>query len=187
MRKQSFLYLSVILMLFFSACTKESVENYNPSAPSRDYPQDAYSVSYSNWTSDANLSWSDGGNAEPSRQATLTAPELTQEMIDGGSVVLMYAQSNVNDSVQIMPVEYTDANNNETNFYSSSHVEGSITVLHTRTVDGVFEMPEDVNEISFRYITVTPNSPDPNGRQLTIDQFLNMPYKDVVALLGVPE
>ena len=186
MRKQSFLSLSVILMLFLSGCTKENFQNYN-SVPVENNNQEPYSVSYSDWNIDANLSWSDNATPELSRQSELAAPELTQEMLDAGSFVLMYAKSNADGSVQAMPAVYSDLNNDETNTYFASPVAGSVSLSHTRSIGGTFEVPNDSNEISFRYIIVTPNTPDPNGRPITIFELLSMPYKDVVNLLGIPE
>lgn len=187
MRKQSFLSLSVILMLCLSACTKEDLQNNNPSTPVANNVTDPYVISYSSWTTDASLSWSDGATTEPSRQFDLAAPELTQELLDAGSFVLVYTQSNIDGSVQAMPSVYSDVNNNETNFYFVNYVAGSISLSHTRSVNGIFEAPNDSNEISFRYIVVKPNTPDPNGRQINIYDLLYMPYKDVVNLLGIPE
>ena len=187
MRKQSFLSLSVILMLFLSGCTKENLQNYNPAIQTEDNQQDAYSFSYSDWTNDANLSWSYGATTEPSRQSDLVVPALTQEVIDSGALVLIYGKSNIDGSVQIIPAQYFDSNNNETNAYSASYVAGSISLLHTRSVDGAFEVPDDSNEISFRYIIVKPNTPDPNGRPITNYGFQYMSYKEVVDLLGISE
>ena len=184
MLKQSFLSLSVISILLLSGCTKADLN----SSPGAGAPvANAYSVSYSNWNNDADLVWSDGATTEPSRQSELIAPELTQEMLDAGSIVLVYAKSNVDGTVQIMPAAYSDVNNNETNTYSATHVAGSISVSHTRTVNGLFEIPVDVNETSFRYIIVNPATPDPNGRAYTADSFLYMSYQEVVNLLGIPE
>jgi hypothetical protein len=174
-------------MLFLSACTKEDLQNNNPSTPAGNNSPDPYVISYSNWTADASFSWSDGATTEPSRQFDLAALELTQELLDAGSFVLVYAQSNIDGSVQAMPAVFSDVNNNESNSYSANYVAGSISLSHTRSVNGVFEVPNDSNEISFRYIVVKPNEPDPNGRQITIYDLLYMPYKDVVNLLGIPE
>jgi hypothetical protein len=188
MRKQSFLSLSVVLMLFLSACTKEdNLENYNPPTPVENNTQDPYSVSYSYWTADASLTWSDGATTEPSRESDLIASELTQEMIDAGSFVLMYAKSNLDGAVQAMPAEYSDLTSNETNSYYASYSAVSIFLSHKRSIDGTFEIPNDSNEISFRYIIVTPNTPDPNGRPVTIDDFRDKSYKEVVDLFGIPE
>ena len=92
MQKQSLVSLTVILMLFLSACTKEDVQNPISSNSGQSYSQDPYVLSYSNWTTDASLAWSDGTMTEPSRESFLDAPELTQEMIDAGSFVLVYAK-----------------------------------------------------------------------------------------------
>ena len=187
MRKQSFLSLSVILMLFLSACTKENVQNSNPTGAAPNYSSEPRVLSYSNWTTDASISWSDGTTTEPSRESGLNAPELTQTMIDSGVFVLIYAQRSLDGAVQIMPAQFSDINSDETNIYSAYHLNGSINVSHTRLVNGVYEMPNDVNEISFRYIIVKPNEPDPNGRQITMHDFAYLPYKDVVTMLGIPE
>jgi len=174
-------------MLFFSACTKEDLSTSNPPGSASNYSPDPYVLSYSNWTTDASLTWTDGTTAEPFRQTNLNAPELTQTMIDSGVFVLIYAQSALDGSVQIMPATFSDVNNDETNIYSAYHLNGAINVSHTRLVSGAFGVPNDINEISFRYIIVKPNEPDPNGRQITINDFLYLPYKDVVSLLGIPE
>lgn len=187
MRKQSLLSLSVILMLFLSSCTKENLPNYNPSTPSGNYTPEPHVVSYSNWTTDASLTWSDGATTEPSRQFDLAVPELTQEELDGGSFVLIYAKSNVDGSVQPIPAQYTNLNNNEIHSYTANYVAGAISFSHTKSVNGIFEVPNDSNEISFRYIVVRPNVPDPNGRVMTIYDFLSTPYSDVINLLGIPE
>ena len=42
-------------------------------------------------------------------------------------------------------------------------------------------------EISFRYIVIIPNTPDPNGRPVTVDDLRGMPYQGIVSLLGIPE
>ena len=187
MLKQSFLSLGAISILLLSGCTKTDLN----SSLGADAPDaNAYSFSYSSWNSDADLVWSDGATTEPSRQSELVVPDLTQQMLDSGSIVLVYAKSakpNVDGPVQIMPAAYLDVNNNETNTYSATHVAGSIFVSHTRTVNGVFEVPNDLNETSFRYIIVNPATPDPNGRAYTVDSFLYMSYGEVVDLLGIPE
>ena len=187
MRKQSFLSFSVVLILFLSGCRKENLPNYNSATPVENNPQDPFSFSYSNWTTDASLSWSDGGTTEPSRQSDLIGPELTQDAIDAGALVLVYAKSDVDGSIQTMPATYSNLNNNETNTYFASTIPGSIKVSHTRSVDGANEVPGDSNEISFRYIIVKPNTPDANGRPMTIYDFHYMSYKDVVDFLGIPE
>lgn len=188
MRKLSFLALSVIVMLFLSGCTKEdNLQNSNPVNPVENNPQeDPYSVSYSNWTTNASLSWSEGSTTEPSRESDIIAPELTQQMIDAGSFLLIYAKSTVDGSVQSMPAEYSDLDN-VTNTYSASYSAGSIFLSHTTSFNGVFEVPDDSNEISFRYIIITPNTPAPNGRPVTIDDFRDMSYEDVADLLSIPE
>ena len=187
MQKQSLVSLTVILMLFLSACTKEDVQNPISPNSGQSYSQDPYVLSYSNWTTDASLAWSDGTMTEPSRESFLDAPELTQEMIDAGSFVLVYAKSIIGGSEQIMPAEFYDVNNSETNVYGAHHVIGGIKVSHTRLVNGAYQVPNDLNEISFRYIIVKLSAPDPNARQLTINDFMYMPYKDVVSLLSIPE
>ncbi len=174
-------------MLFLSACTKENLQDNTSVTPVEDYPQDASVVSFSNWIADADVTWSDGATTEPSRQFDLAVPELTQELIDSGSFVLIYAKSTIDGSVQIMPTSYSNLNNDETDTYSAIYLTGAISLSHTRSVNGVFDVPGDSNDISFRYIVVKPNTPDPNGRQMNIYDLLYKPYIDVVELLGIPE
>lgn len=175
-------------MLVLSACTKENtLPDRNPAIPLENNKQDPYSSSYSNWTTDLSLSWNDGATTDPSRQTEWAVPELTQELLDAGSFVLIYAKSNVDGLVQTMPAQFSDVSSDEINSYSATSLPGAITVLHTRSLDGTYEIPNDANEISFRYIIVNPNTPDPNARQITMDDFLNMSYNDVVNILGIPE
>jgi hypothetical protein len=188
MRKQSFLSLSVILMLFLSACTKEdNLQHYNPGTPVENNQQAPYSFSYSQWTTEANLSWSEGATTEPTRQAQLAVPELTQDVIDAGGFVLLYALSNADGAVQAIPAAFFDLNTDEKNIYSASYESGSISLSHTRLVNGTAEVPNDSNEISFRYFVITPNTPDPNGRTMTIDDLRDMPYQGLLDLLGISE
>ncbi|HZH65674.1 MAG TPA: hypothetical protein VEY10_12345 [Flavisolibacter sp.] len=185
MRKQSFLSLSVILMLFTAGCSKENLQVQNPAIQIETTPKANYSSSYSGWSADVDLNWSDGATIEPSRVSELPVPDLTQQMLDDGSIVLIYAKSHIDGSVQSMPAAYSYLNN-ETNAYSASHLAGSIFISHTKTVNGTSEVPTDANEISFRYIIVKPYTADPNGRAIIMDAFLQMSYKEVVDLLRIP-
>ena len=186
MRKQSFLPLSLIIMLFFSACTKEDQNNYTP-APIQNNSQAPFAVSYSNWTTDASLNWSDGSTTEPSRQFDIAVPELTQEQLDAGNFVLIYAKSNVFGTIQVLPAEFSQEDTGETHVYSAAYVAGAISLSHTKSVNGTPEMPADANEISFRYTVVSPGTPDPNGRAMTINELVNKPYQELISLLGIPE
>jgi hypothetical protein len=188
MRKLSFLSLSVMLLLFLSSCTKEdNLSNYNPGTPAEDNEQAPYSFSYSNWTANANLSWADGTSSEPTRESELAVPELTEEVINAGGFVLLYAQSKTDGAVQVIPAAFAGINTNEVNTYAASYEAGLISLSHGRLVDGSPDVPNDLNEISFRYIVIIPNTPDPNGRPVTIDDLRNMPYQGIVSLLGIPE
>lgn len=187
MQKQSFLALSLILGLFLSSCTKDDPDFNHSSNQTGTAYQEPYVVSYSNWTTDASVNWSDGATTEPSRQFDLSVPELTQEELATGSFVLLYARSNADGSVQPMPAAFTDVNNDDTNNYSAVYSAGAISFSHTRFVNGTYETPNDSNEISFRYIIVRPNTPDPNGRPITSDDLLNKSYYEVIRLLGIPE
>src|SRR5688572_6585831 len=104
MRKQSFLALSFIAVLFFTSCTKEDLQFSNSTTPTGTSYQEPFEVvSYSNWTADADLTWADGATDEPSRQFDLPVPELTAEQLYNGSFVLLYARSEVDGSVKPMP------------------------------------------------------------------------------------
>jgi hypothetical protein len=186
MQKLSFLSLSIMLLL--SACTKyDPLENYKPGTPVDYYEPAPYSVAYSSWTADANLTWSDGAATEPTRETTMDVPELTEEALNAGSFVLIYAQSKTDGAVQVVPAAFGSLNNEEVNNYAANFIPGQISLVHTRLVNGNPEVPNDANEISFRYIVIIPNTPDPNGRSVTIDDLRGMPYQGIVSLLGIPE
>jgi hypothetical protein len=187
MRKQSFLALSLLAVLFFTSCTKEDLQPNSSTPPNGTSYQDPFEVvSYSNWTADANLTWSDGATDEPSRQFDLEVPELTAEQLNNGSFVLLYARSEVDGSVKPMPADFSDVNNDEINLYAANYEAGVISLMHTKTVSGNFEIPDDNNQISFRYIIVKPNTPNPNGRPMTSYDFLGKPYDEVINLLAIP-
>ena len=187
MRKQSFLSLSLIIMLFFSACTKEDQSNNYTPAPIQNNSQAPFVVTYSNWTTDASLNWSDGNTTEPSREFALAVRELTQEQLDAGNFVLVYAKSDVYGTIQVLPAEFSNEETGETHIYSADYQAGAISLSHTKSVNGTPEMPADANEIRFRYIVVSPGTPDPNGRAMTINELVNKPYQELVTLLGIPE
>jgi hypothetical protein len=186
MRKLSFLSLGIMLLL--SSCTKEdNFSDYNPGTPV-DYNEPApYSVAYSSWTADANFTWSDGAATEPTRETTMDVPELTEEALNAGGFVLLYAQSKTDGAVQVVPAAFGSLNNEEVNNYSASYIAGQISLAHTRLVNGNPEVPNDANDISFRYIVIIPNTPDPNGRPITVDDLRGMPYQGLISVLGIPE
>lgn len=187
MRKQSFLALSFLAVLFLTSCTKDDLEFSNSTTPNGVSYQDPFQVvSYSNWTADADLTWSDGSITQPSRQFALPVPELTEEQLSDGSFVLLYARSEVDGTVKAMPADFSDENNNEINNYSAFYNAGVVLLSHTKSVNGSFETPVDANQISFRYIVVKPGTPDPNGRPMTIYDLLTKPYEEVVNLLAIP-
>lgn len=176
------------IMLLFSACTKEDhLTNYNAGTPVEDNEPAAYSVAYSSWKADANFAWSDGATTEPSRETIMEVPELSQEVLDAGGYVLLYAQSKTDGAVQVVPAAFGDFSQNELNNYVAHYTAGSISLAHTRLVNGSPELPNDANNISFRYIVIIPNTPDPNGRPATVDDFRGMPYAGIISLLGIPE
>jgi hypothetical protein len=186
MRKLSFLFLGIMILL--SACTKyDALENYKPGTPVENNEPVPYSVAYSNWTADANFTWSEGAATEPARETTMDVPELTEEALNAGGFVLIYAQSKTDGVVQVIPAAFGSLNNEEVNNYTANFIPGQISLLHTRLVNGNPEVPNDANEISFRYIVIIPNTPDPNGRPVTVDDLRGMPYQGIVSLLGIPE
>ena len=180
MRKQSFLALSFIAVLFLASCTKEDLQpNVSTTPTGTSYQEPFQVVSYSNWTADADLTWSDG-------TTYLELPELSEEQLSDGSFVLLYARSDVDGSVKPMPADFSDASNSEVNIYSANYNAGVVSLSHTKSVNGNFETPVDANQISFRYIVVKPNAPDPNGRPMTMYDLLGKSYYEVIDLLAIP-
>jgi hypothetical protein len=189
MRKLSFPSLCFIVMLALSSCTKDNVQpNPTPVIPVIDNPQNNYSTAYSDWTTDGILTWNEAGTAsEPSRTSDWFAPLLTQERIDAGGVVLVYAKSAIDNSIHPMPWNDGAANNERVNSYDATAVAGSIVVNHSCTINGVLEVPRNSHDISFRYIIVGPHIPAANAREITISELGSMPYEEVVKLLGIPD
>ncbi|HVG14606.1 MAG TPA: hypothetical protein VM935_06585 [Chitinophagaceae bacterium] len=189
MRKLSFPSLCFIVMLGLSSCTKDNVQqNPTPGNQVVDNPQTNYSTSYSDWTSDGLLSWDVAGTAtEPSITSNWFAPMVTQERIDAGGVVLIYAKSSIDGSVHPLPWNDGAINNERVNSYDAAAVAGSIVVNHSSSINGVSEVPQNSNNVSFRYIIVGPHIPAANAREITISELGAMPYEEVVRLLGIPE
>src|SRR5687768_12630788 len=99
MRKLSFLSLSAIAILSLSACTKEQgLRELTPVNEEKN--QNIDEISYSKWTSDASITLAHGGTvSDPIQVFNWSAPKLTQELIDAGSVVLVYVKSNSTGAV----------------------------------------------------------------------------------------
>src|SRR5687768_10232967 len=100
MRKLSFPFC-FIAMLCLAGCTKDNVQqNPAPANPVIEAPQNNYSTAYSDWTSDGLLTWNEAGTtSDTARTSDWLAPLLTQERIDAGAVVLIYAKSAIDGTV----------------------------------------------------------------------------------------
>jgi hypothetical protein len=191
MRKLSFLALGFIAIISTVSCTKEDFQSNQITNSTTTNP---VSVTYSDWTLDASFSWEDGtiGN-DPAKQANWDAFDLTEETINSGGI-LVYAKSNVDGSIQSMPASFfKGSNGTDFDYYEFSAIPGSISIYHSKSVDGIFETPADVNEVSFRFIFVKSNVAPANARIATnngsysLDDLRNFSYEEVVNLLGIPE
>ncbi|MDQ3552776.1 MAG: hypothetical protein M3413_14765 [Bacteroidota bacterium] len=191
MRKLSFLFLGFIAIVSFVSCTKENLQT---SQTSNQTNSPAFSVTYSEWTMDANFDWEDGtaGN-NPAKQTNWDAFDLTQQTIDGEGV-LVYAKSNIDGSIQPMPTSFTKGTDETVlDFYEFVSIPGFISIIHSKSVDGVFETPANTNEMSFKFIFVNPNVAPSNARiptnngSYSLADLRNFSYEEVITLLGIPE
>lgn len=191
MRKLSSLFLGFIAIISIVSCTKEDFQNQQGTNQT---PSNQVSVSFSDWTSDESFSWEDGTNgSDPVKQTNWDAFDLTQETINSGGV-LVYAKSNIDGSIQPMPASiFKDGNGQEFDSYNFLSVPGAITIFHSKSVDGVFEIPAEANEVSFRFIFVKSTDVQTNTRIATnngsysLDDLRNFSYEEVISLLGIPE
>jgi hypothetical protein len=110
---------------------------------------------------------------------------LTQQALDTGSFVLVYAKSNVDGLVTAMPAVYGGASG-ELNTYTAQPAAGVVGITRTTLINGVFEPPVDGQEYSFRYIIVTPVAPSANTRVPAIADFWSLSYEEVVSYFRIP-
>lgn len=183
MRKLSFLAISISILALLS-CTKQDV--LRPITPDS-VTQDSYSTIYSEWTGIETFTWADGTSSTvPNQEALWSVAELTKELLDMGSTVLVFAKSKDTDEVQSVPVAYVSGpTDNIVDSYDTQIDEGSIFFTHTKTVSGNPEAPTDLNNVNLRYIIITEN-PYALGR-IPVTDFRSMSYSEVVKSLNIPE
>jgi hypothetical protein len=181
MRKLSFLFFSCIAMLALSSCGKEVIE---PSSPKNESP---YSVIHSDWRGIETLTWEDGTTSTvPNQEAIWSLSAETRELLNTGSTLLVYAKTRDNNEVKLIPVSYVSGpTDNVVDSYDTKVEAGNLLFTHTKTVDGIYETPTDLNNINFRYIIVTEKI-SALGRPAVID-FRSKSYKEVVTMFNIPE
>jgi len=185
MRKFSFLSICFSALILISSCTKEKVPP--PVNPPQEQPP---TVRYSEWTESSTMAWQDTSvSGEPSLRSVWDVPGLTQSVIDNGAL-LVYARTNSDANVRIFPAIVF--NNSDFESYINLSSVGSFEMWHSKSVNGVFEMPSVSNDVSFRYIFFE-NAPPANARiatgsaaGLNMDDLKSMTYQDVAMLLGIP-
>jgi hypothetical protein len=186
MRKLSFLALGFIAILSVVSCTKENFKEYvTPVGP------EPHRFASSEWTMDGQLTWEDGPNSN--KIASWNAEPLSQEVIDNGGL-LVYGKSNFDGSVNLLPSSFfITLNPDEFDLYECFPTAGSISLFHTKSVNGVFETPGDVNQLSFKYIIIDGPIVPSNGRTptngtnaFTVDDLRTLSYDEVISILGLP-
>ena len=184
MRKLSFLTICCFVIIAQSSCTKEVVDR--PSSGSV-VTQNPYTVSYSEWTGIETFTWAEGAaTTYPSHEATWNVLSLTPEVLDAGGTVLVFAKSKDTEEVLPMPVSYISGpTDNVTDFYDTAVEPGNIFFTHTKMVDGNYEAPTDLNNVTLRYIIIQPHIFD-LGRTPVAD-FHSMTYAQVIEMLNIPE
>ncbi len=129
----------------------------------------------------------------PAKQTNWDAFDLTQQTIDGEGV-LVYAKSNIDGSIQPMPASFTKGTDETVlDFYEFVSIPGFISIIHSKSVDGVFETPANTNEMSFKFIFVNSNVAPSNARiptnngSYSLADLRNFSYEEVITLLGIPD
>jgi hypothetical protein len=108
-------------------------------------------------------------------------------LIDAGAVVLLYVKSTSNGTVHSMPFDDTNSSDEKVNSYKAVATAGSIFVTHSTSINGTYEVPNNLNDITFRYIIVGPQTPEINARAIPLEELSTMAYEDVTTLLGIPQ
>ena len=183
MRKLSFLFISCIAILALSSCTKENLVKSTSPATN----PDPLSVAYSEWTGNETFSWKEGATVTvPNQEANWIIPDLTQELLDRGSTVLVFAKSKDTDEVQQVPLQYVSGSTgNIVDTYDTQIQAGNLLFIHTKIVDGNYVAPTNLNNFALRYIIVTEDS-HALGRPAVMD-FRSMSYNEVIKTLNIPE
>lgn len=185
MKKLMSLSLCLSTALLFASCTKEvqPVNNQDNST--------SVSVISSNWVSAPSMTWSDPtADSSVFLYANWNVPELTQNMIDDGAVII-YAKTSADKSERLFPARMNGNSNSNFDLYRSIAGQQSIELSHTKYDNGTYTTPTMNNDVSFRYILFK-NVPPANARITTgsmagynLDELKRMDYDALVYLLGI--
>ena len=189
--KLNFLSLCFSALILLASCTKEYVTP--PSGSNQnDYPAPVI-VTASDWTSESSMTWSDAtATSSVFTTTNWDAPELTQEMVDNGAV-LIYANTTSGDAPKLLPAMFERTSNSEYDEYRSVAEPRVIQLSHATYKDGDYATPIVNDDVSFRYILIN-NAPPANGRIITnngveynLDELKLMSYSEVITILGIAQ
>jgi hypothetical protein len=212
MRKVNFLSLCLSVVILAASCTKEGPEG--PVGPQG--PQGANgtngangstgstgatgqtgatgtaNVIFSNWVSGTAMTWADTTvTAIPYKVSTWDAPTLTQSVLDNGAI-LVYARTGADNAVYQMPAAiYSGTSSTEFDQFRSIAKAGALSLLHTKSVAGVFELPTAASEVNFRFVFIpggvsTGRLSSGPAAGYNIEQLQTMSYAQVVNIFGIP-
>jgi hypothetical protein len=148
-------------------------------------------VIFSAWSLGSSMTWSDTTvSSVPYKSSAWVSASLTQDVLDNGAV-LIYARTPDNFVYQLPAAMYTGATTMDFDQYRSIGSVGSLTLLHTKSVGGIFEAPTGQQNVSFRYVFI-PGGVS-SGRVASgpvagysIEQLQTMPYAQIANLFRIP-
>ncbi|HVG40349.1 MAG TPA: hypothetical protein VM888_01965 [Chitinophagaceae bacterium] len=187
MRKFSFLSLCLSVIILATSCSKEAIPANQGSTAPIGNEGTSTSIVYSDWTLASDMTWNDTTvNADPFKAATWTAPELTQSMLEN-KTILIFARTEHDQAVYQMPAEiYAQGSTSEFEQFQSVINGETLTVLHTKSVDGVFEVPSITTNVSFRVVVVPDEMVNGSANSFYADQLKTMSYEQVANLFAIP-
>lgn len=131
----------------------------------------AANVIYSDWF-DSEL----GDGIGTASSFTFDAPELTQEIMDSG-IILMYAKTSSAESVYPLPITFSSTTINETYYFRSEGVTAALRIwVRQVDVDGVDVETPYLSR--FRYVLI-PRGSLVSGKSSSID-YSKMSYEKIV-------
>jgi hypothetical protein len=106
--------------------------------------------------------------------------------LDNGAI-LVYARTNEDNAVYQMPAAiYSGTSSSEFDQYRAIAKEGALSLLHTKSVAGTFELPTAASNVSFRFVFIPGGVATGRTNTYSIEQYKTMTYAQVVSLFGIP-
>jgi hypothetical protein len=210
MRKVSFLSLCLSVIILATSCTKEGPEGpMGPQGPQgvngtngtngatgatggvgatgQTGATGTANVIFSNWSLGTDMTWADTTvTGTPYKVATWATASLTPSVLDNGAV-LVYARTNDDNAVYQMPASiFTGTSSAEFDQYRTIAKAGALSLLHTRSVAGTFELPAAAANVSFRFVFIPGGVTTGRMAGYSLNQFKAMSYEQLSGFFGLP-